>query len=62
MLSTLKNLWLEDAGQISEYALIVAAILLLAMAAILHEGKAIHKLYSGVDAHIPAGGSSEPRK
>ena len=61
MPSILRNFWSDDLGEISEYALILATILLLAMAGLVHEQKALQKIYGGVAVKMGASGSMKPK-
>ena len=61
MPSILKNFWSDDLGQISEYALILATILLVAMAGLVHEQKALQKTYGWVAVKMGDTGSTKSK-
>ena len=61
MVSILKNFWSDDLAEISEYALILATILLLAMAGLVHVQKTLQKTYGGVAVKMGASESIKPK-
>lgn len=54
-------LWYDDSGEISEYALILALILMLGIALISETGTTLKRLYQRVSSHQTTSVTTTPR-
>jgi Flp pilus assembly pilin Flp len=55
-------LWNDDSGEISEYALVLALILMLGIALISQTGTALKHLYQRVSSHQTTSVTTAPKK
>ena len=55
-------LWNDDSGEISEYALLVALILMLAIALLTQTGTALKRLYGRVSSHQTTSVTTAPKQ
>ncbi len=57
-----ENLWSDNSGGVSEYALILFLILVLGAGVISQTGKALHRLYQAVSSHHANSTSAAPKQ
>ena len=56
-----RSLWDDDSGEISEYALILALILMLGIVLISQTGTALKRLYQRVSSHQTTSVTTGPK-